>query len=138
MDELTLPFLDPALAGWQYPFGDLHRAGARLAGGSDWPVSTPDPLRAIHVAVNRVLPDNDAKSFLPDQRLSLGTALRAYTSGSAYVNHRDDTGDLHPGYRADLVVLDRDPFAAPPEEISETRVALTYVDGMLVYTAPDA
>ena len=53
MAELTLPFLGEERAGWQYPFGDLHRAGARLAAGSDWPVSTPDPLAAIHVAVNR-------------------------------------------------------------------------------------
>jgi hypothetical protein len=133
MDELTLPFLDPALAGRQYPFGDLHRAGARLAGGSDWPVTTPDPLRAIHVAVNRVLPGADADSFLPEQALSLGTALRAYTAGAAYVNHLDDTGRLRPGFRADLVVLDRDPFAGPPAAIADTTVAQTYVDGVRVY-----
>jgi predicted amidohydrolase YtcJ len=138
MDELTLPFLHPDLARWQYPFGDLHRSGARLAGGSDWPVSTPDPLQAMHVAVNRVLPDGDADRFLPEQNLSLGTALRAYTAGSAYVNHLDDTGHLRPGYRADLTVLDRDPYAGPPEAIAGTKVALTYVDGVRVYAAPDA
>ncbi len=138
MDELTLPFLDPALAGWQYPFGDLHRSGARLAGGSDWPVSTPDPLQAMHVAVNRVLPGGDADPFLPGQALSLATALRAYTAGSAYVNHLDDTGHLRPHYRADLVVLDRDPFAGPAAGIGATNVALTYVDGVQVYAAPDA
>jgi predicted amidohydrolase YtcJ len=64
MDELTLPFLDPELAGWQYPFGDLHRAGARLAAGSDWPVSSPDPLLGVHVAVNRVHSGDDAEAFL--------------------------------------------------------------------------
>ena len=138
MDELTLPFLHPDLARRQYPFGDLHRSGARLAGGSDWPVSTPDPLQAIHVAVNRALPGSDAESFLPEQRLSLGTALRAYTAGSAYVNHLDDTGHLRPGYRADLIVLDRDPYAGPPEAIASTRVALTYVDGVRVHASPDA
>ena len=138
MDELTIPFLDPELAGRQYPFGDLRRAGAHLAAGSDWPVSTPDPLQAIHVAVNRALPDSDAGPFLAGQELDLTTALTAYTAGSAYVNHLDDTGTLRPGNRADLVVLDRDPFAGPAAAIGATRAALTYVDGRLVYAAGDA
>lgn len=135
MDELTIPFLDPRLAGWQYPFGDLQRAGARLAGGSDWPVSTPDPIQGIHVAVNRAHLGDDGEGFLPAQALSLRTALTAYTAGSAYVNRLDDTGSLRPGFRADLVVLDRDPFAGPPAEIGEAGVALTYVDGKEVYAA---
>jgi predicted amidohydrolase YtcJ len=138
MDELTLPFLDPALAGRQYPFGDLHRTGATLAAGSDWPVSSPDPLRGVHVAVNRALPGSGAGAFLPEQRLGLATALRAYTSGSAFVNHLDDTGVLRAGYQADLVVLDRDPRTGPPEEIADSRVALTYLRGERVYAAPDA
>jgi predicted amidohydrolase YtcJ len=133
MDELTIPFLDPALAGWQYPFGDLERAGARLAGGSDWPVSTPDPLQGIHVAVNRVHHGENEPGFLPGQALSLGTALTAYTSGSAYVNRLDDTGSIEPGFRADLVVLDRDLFDAPAGEIGDARVAMTFVDGKRAY-----
>ena len=132
-DRLRLPFLDPELAGWQYPFGDLHRSGARLAAGSDWPVSSPDPLQAIHVAVNRVLPGVAKPAFLPDQNLDIRTAFRAYTAGSAYVNHLDDTGTLRPGFRADLIVLDRDPFAAPVTEIGDCTVAATYVDGRKVY-----
>ena len=138
MDELTIPFLDPRLAGRQYPFGDLVRAGAHLAAGSDWPVTTPDPLQAIHVAVNRVHHGAAYPAFLAEQALDLGTALTAYTAGSAYVNHLDDSGTLRPGNRADLVVLDRDPFAAPAAEIGDTRVALTYVDGRRVYAARDA
>ncbi|WP_199512456.1 amidohydrolase [Nucisporomicrobium flavum] len=138
MDELTIPFLDPELAGRQYPFGDLHRSGARLAAGSDWPVSSPDPLQAVHVAVNRVLPGQDRPVFLPEQRLELATALRAYTSGSAYVNHLDDSGTLSAGSRADLVVLDRDPAAGPPQEIAAARVAITYVAGERVYSSRDA
>jgi len=133
MDELTLPYLDPRLAGWQYPFGDLRRAGATIAAGSDWPVSSPDPLLGIHVAVNRVHLGRDDEPFLPDQRLDLATALTAYTAGSAYVNHLDDTGHLRAGYRADLVVLDRNPFDAPVAEIGHTRVSATYVNGALVY-----
>lgn len=138
MDELTIPFLGPERSAWQYPFGDLLRAGTTLAAGSDWPVSSPDPLAGIHVAVNRVLPGASDKPFLPGQALDLTAALTAYTAGSAYVNHLDDTGSLRPGNRADLVVLDRDPFAVPPEAIAETRVHLTYVNGRRVHTASTA
>ncbi|MEV7982461.1 amidohydrolase [Streptomyces sp. NPDC086519] len=138
MDELTIPFLGPERAGRQYPFGSLLRSGARLAGGSDWPVSSPDPLQGIHVAVNRVEPGGDAPVFLPGERLGLGDAIRAYTAGSAYVNHLDDTGRVAVGALADLVVLDRDPFTAPPEHIADTQVAHTYVGGARVYSAEEA
>ncbi|MGW1810751.1 amidohydrolase [Streptomyces sp. NPDC002078] len=135
MDELTIPFLGPERAAWQYPFGALLRSGARLAAGSDWPVSSPDPLQGIHVAVNRVEPGGTGPVFLPQERLGLADALTAYTAGSAYVNHLDDTGRVAVGALADLVVLDRDPFAGPPEAIAETAVALTYVGGERVYAA---
>ncbi|HQR25712.1 MAG TPA: amidohydrolase [Nocardioides sp.] len=137
MVELTVPFLGDERAAWQYPFGDLHRAGARLAAGSDWPVSTPDPLAAIHVAVNRTAYGEEGPAahvpFLPEQALDLATAFAAYTSGSARVNHRDDAGVLAPGAVADLVVLDRDPFAGPVEEIGAARVVSTWVDGRPVH-----
>ncbi|MFB7507138.1 amidohydrolase [Streptomyces broussonetiae] len=135
MDELTIPFLGAERATWQYPFGALLRSGARLAAGSDWPVSSPDPLQGIHVAVNRVEPGGTGPVFLPEERLDLAQALTAYTAGSAYVNHLDDTGRVAVGALADLVVLDRDPFAGPPEEIARTAVALTYVGGERVYAA---
>ncbi|MGW1050910.1 amidohydrolase [Streptomyces sp. NPDC002521] len=135
MDELTIPFLGAERAAWQYPFGALLRSGARLAAGSDWPVSSPDPLQGIHVAVNRVEPGGTASVFLPEERLGLADALMAYTAGSAYVNHLDDTGRVAVGALADLVVLDRDPFAGPPEAIAETTVALTYVGGERVHSA---
>ncbi|MFD8775610.1 amidohydrolase [Streptomyces sp. NPDC059916] len=138
MDDLTIPFLGPERSAWQYPFGDLQRSGATLAAGSDWPVSSPDPIEAIHVAVNRVLPDATPGTpvFLPEQRIGLDAALTAYTAGSAYVNHLDDvTGSITAGRLADLVVLDRDPFAAPTEEIGATRVLETFVGGERVYAA---
>jgi predicted amidohydrolase YtcJ len=134
MDELTIPFLGGDGAQWQYPFGDLLRSGATLAAGSDWPVSSPDPLQGIHVAVNRRGHGDTARPrFLPEQRLDLGTALAAYTAGSAYVNHLDDTGSIRVGNLADLAVLDRDPFTGPAEEIGATTVAQTYVAGTRVW-----
>jgi len=139
MDELTIPFIGPERAARQYLFGDLLRSGARLAAGSDWAVSSANPLRAIHVAVNRRLQGSagaSAEPLLPAQSLSLAEALAAYTAGSAYVNHLDETGAIEVGRLADLVVLDRDPFAGPPDEIASTAVELTYVGGERVYAAP--
>ncbi|MFJ3583439.1 amidohydrolase [Streptomyces sp. NPDC090127] len=136
MDELTIPFLGPERAAWQYPFGSLLRAGATLAAGSDWPVSSPDPIAGLHVAVNRKEPGTaDERVFLPEQRLDLTTAVAAYTAGSAHVNGHDETGTLVPGMLADLVVLDRDIFTGPPEEIADARVDSTYVGGARVYSA---
>lgn len=136
MDELTIPFLGPERAARQYPFGSLLRAGATLAAGSDWSVSSPDPLAGIHVAVNRMQPGaTDGRVFLPEQRLDLATAVAAYTAGSAHVNGLDDTGTLRPGHLADLVVVDRDIFTAPAEEIHTARVLRTYVGGALVHSA---
>jgi predicted amidohydrolase YtcJ len=138
MDELTIPFIGPERAGRQYLFGDLYRSGTRLAAGSDWAVSSANPLRAIHVAVNRALPDAtgaEAEPLLPGQALGLAEALAAYTAGSAYVNHLDETGAIEAGKLADLIVLDRDPFIGPPGEIARTAVELTYVGGERVYSA---
>jgi predicted amidohydrolase YtcJ len=140
MDELTIPFIGQERAARQYVFGDLLRSGARLAAGSDWAVSSANPLKAIHVAVNRALPGAtgaQAEPFLPGQSLDLATALAAYTIGSAYVNHLDHlTGSVEEAKLADLIVLDRDPFAGPPQEIADTRVLHTYVGGEPVYRAP--
>ncbi|WP_406299727.1 amidohydrolase [Embleya sp. NBC_00888] len=135
MDTLTIPFLGAERAAWQYPFGELARSGATLVAGSDWPVSSPDPIQGIHVAVNRRIHGSDSPAFFPEQRLDLHTALAAYTAGSAYVNHLDDTGSIVVGNHADLVVLDRDPFAAPESEIGATRVVETFVGGERVFGA---
>ncbi len=139
MVDLTLPFLGPERASWQYPFGALHRSGARLVAGSDWPVSTPDPLQGIHVAVNRWAHGEDgpagSEPFLPEQAIDLATAFAAYTSGSAWVNHSDDAGLVAAGSAADLVVLDRDPFTGPADDIGGTRVVSTWVGGTPVYEA---
>ncbi len=135
MDELTIPFLGAERAGWQYPFAALLRSGATVAAGSDWPVSSPDPMQGIHTAVNRIAPGEKGPVFLPEQRIGLTAAFAAYTSGTAYVNHLDDTGSIRAGALADLAVLDRDPYAGPAQEIGETRVLATYVGGRRVHDA---
>jgi predicted amidohydrolase YtcJ len=137
MDDLTIPFLGPERAAWQYPFRALVDVGATLACGSDWSVSSPDPFLQIQTAVTRVGPEEpDAPPFLPEQRLTPDEALTAFTRGSAFVNRLDDrTGVLRPGALADLVVADRDPFENG--HIAETRVLLTMVNGRVVYESPD-
>ena len=133
--ELTLPFLGEGQQGYHYPFGSLHRAGARLAFGSDWTVSTADPLPQIEVAVSRVEhPNRDTEPILPEEALDLETAVAAFTRGSAYVNFlEDETGTLEPGKLADLVVLDRDLFAPDAGPVGDASVVLTVVEGDSVY-----
>jgi hypothetical protein len=138
MDILTIPFLAPDAVGWQYPFASLLRAGARLAFGSDWSVSTPDPLVEIEVAVNRAIDlHREAEPFLPDERISLEAAVAAFTTGSAYVNHVDDGGWLGVGRLADLIVLDRDLFAPDTGPIGDARVVATFVGGQPVFERAD-
>ena len=137
VDDLTIPFVGAERAEEMYPFGDLFRAGTTLAMGSDWPVSSADPLQAIHVAVNRSGPDAVPGSgpLGAHQALDLVTALRAYTAGSAFVNRTDHlSGTIRVGAAADLAVLSQDLFAIPAEGICETVVDHTFVDGVEVYS----
>ncbi len=145
MDELTIPFLGEPRWRWQYPFASLVRSGAVLAMGSDWSVSSPDPIEEMHVAVNRSMaPDypytvETHEVFLPDERLDLPTAIAGFTMGSAFVNHLDrETGSIEVGKAADLVVLDRNLFDCPVSELSDARVVGTFVEGAKVYEAPGA
>jgi len=143
MVELTFPILGEERTAWQYPFGSLLRSGATLAFGSDWPVSSPDPLEELHTAVNRTTPPGyaygsgdprEAEPFLPDERLTLAEGIRAFTIGSAFVNHLDDeTGSIEVGKLADLVVLSENLFALDPLEITQARVLLTLIDGRPVF-----
>lgn len=134
MDELTLPFLGRDRADLQYPFGDLHRSGAALAMGSDWSVTTANPLEEIEVAVTRIDPDNRTNApFLPEQALSLPVALRGFTAGSAFVNHDDDAGTIAIGKRADLALLDRDLFDPASGLPADAHVTHTVAGGVLVH-----
>jgi predicted amidohydrolase YtcJ len=133
--ELTIPFLGDERAGWLYRFGDLHRAEAKLAFGSDWGVSTPNPLLELEVAVTRINPLRRGDDvLLPDQRLDLATAVEAFTLGSAYVNRRDAcSGSLAAGKVADLAVLDRNLFDPAAGPIGDAQVDLTIVGGQVVF-----
>ncbi len=141
MDELTLPFLGAERGEQQYPFAGLRDTGARLAMGSDWAVSTADPLEQIEVAVTRSDPERrDLAPFLPWQRLTLADAVDAFTAGSAYVNHDADGGAIAVGRRADLAVLDVDVFAdgyvsADRAPVADASVVLTVAGGRVVHDA---
>ena len=118
-----------------YPIGEVVRTGAVIAGGSDWPVSTPDVFRQIQVAVTRqVIGDGpDAPALDASQRITLAQGLAAFTRGSAYVNHDDEAGTIAEGDRADIAVLDRNPFAVEVRDIAETRVTATIASGAVVF-----
>jgi len=136
LEELTRPFVGPERMRAMYPFGDLHRTGAVLAMGSDWAVTTADPLRQLEVAVRRLPCGEDGEPFLPEQRLTLATALAAFTAGSAHVNGDDEAGSLQVGRRADLVAVDRDLFACPDGKVGAARVELTMASGKVVHRSP--
>lgn len=140
VEVLTLPFLAPDAREQQYVFGSLLRTGARIACGSDWPVSDPAPLLGMHVAVNRRSPDQppDAAPLLPDEALTVLQALAGYTTGTAYLNRLEgSTGRIETGYAADLVVVDQD-ILGDDTVLPRTQVTHTYVDGREVYREPSA
>lgn len=118
-----------------YAFRALLDAGARLAFGSDWTVAPLDPMQGIYAAVTRrTLDGKHPEGWVPEEKITVEEALRAYTVTSAYAAFRDGrTGQLRPGALADLVVLDRDLTAIPPETLGEARVVLTLVGGRVAY-----
>jgi predicted amidohydrolase YtcJ len=142
MEELTLPFVGPERAAWQYLIGSLARGGTRIAFGSDWPISSADPLQEMHVAVNRVKSERLGRPgepecedpFLPAQAITVDEAIGAFTSGVDWVNHEEgEAGRLLPGMRADVAVLDQDLYAIPSGEIGATSVVTTVASGNVVY-----
>ncbi len=117
-----------------YAFRSLLDAGARVVFGSDWFVAPPTPLEGIYAAVTRrTLDDRHPGGWVPEQKITVEDALRAYTVDAAYASF-DETrkGALAPGYLADFVMLDRNLFEVPPETIRDTRVVLTVVGGRTV------
>ena len=141
MDELVLPFIGPRREQL-FPFKSLIRAGARLAFGSDWAVSSAHPLEQIGVAVSRTPPapypygGGEEVPLVERERVSLEEALHAFTMGSAFVNHQEDTtGSIEIGKHADLVVLDQNVFDADTSEFTSIGFGLTMEGGEIVYAS---
>jgi predicted amidohydrolase YtcJ len=142
MQTSHAPFINegdiwPARVGrerWPFSFAwrDIKNAGATLVCGSDWTVAPFDPLINIYVGLNRKpWADGD-----PEQRLTLEECLIGYTRDAAYAEFQENhKGQLKPGYLADLVLFSEDLFQVAPEDILSAKVALTMVDGKVVYEA---
>jgi predicted amidohydrolase YtcJ len=116
-------------------FRSLADAGATITAGSDYPFTPLDPFDAIEVGMTRQPPNQpDRPSYLPEQRLDLETLLAAYTIHAAYQLHQEDiTGSIEVGKAADLIVIDRNLFEIPVQQISQTKVLLTLLAGEQVY-----
>ena len=133
--ELTIPLIGDERSLGLYPIGSLFANATVVAAGSDWPVSSANPLEAIEVAITRRAEDaGPGPGWLPEQRADLAQMLAADTSGGAWLDAEErERGTLEPGKRADLVVLDRDLFALEPHEISTVRVLWTIADGETIW-----
>jgi predicted amidohydrolase YtcJ len=133
--ELNLPVVGEARVQSMYPIASVVRAGGRIVAGSDWNVSSPNPLWAIEVGVRRQDPSQAAGPVLNgNERVSLATMIEAYTINGAWLMHQEDrVGSIEVGKRADIVVLDRNLFDIPATEISDAGVVETLLDGVTVW-----
>jgi predicted amidohydrolase YtcJ len=120
-----------------YAFRSLLDAGAQLAFGTDWYVAPLNPVLGIYAAVTRrTLDDKNPNGWLPEQKITVEEAVRAYTQGSAYAEFQEKAkGTIAVGMLADFVVLSADIFTIDPQDIRSTKVLTTVVDGKIVYQA---
>jgi predicted amidohydrolase YtcJ len=118
-----------------YAFRSLLDAKVRLAFGSDWFVAPATPLEGIYAAVTRrTIDEKQPGGWVPEQKITVDEALRAYTRNAAYAEFQDrDKGVLAKGMLADFVIIDRDLTKVPPETIRDARIMLTVVDGKPVF-----
>jgi predicted amidohydrolase YtcJ len=136
--KLTIPILGPERSRWLYPIGSVLKTGAVIAGGSDWSVSSANPLDAIQVAVTRRGPNEPSgPAWIPEELVDLRTMMAAYTTNGAYLSHEENArGSIGPGKIADLIVLDKNLFKILAAEIHSVRVLLTLFEGRVVYREP--
>lgn len=129
--------LDPARLAGTYAFRSLLDAGVRLAFGTDWEVAPLDPMLGIHAAVTRrTLDGANPTGWVPEQKITVDEAVRAYTIGSAHAERQESQkGMLREGYLADFVLWSQDIYEVAPERIPDTRALLTVVDGRVVFDA---
>ena len=121
-----------------YAFRTLLERGTRVCFGSDAPVESPNPFLGLHAAVTRQRPNGSpsAEGWYPNQRLSLEEALAGFTTGPAYAaGLENQLGQLAPGFYADLIVLNQDPFEIPSSSLHMLQPAATMVGGEWVWQA---
>jgi predicted amidohydrolase YtcJ len=137
--KLTVPALGPGRSRWLYPIASLVKSGAIVACGSDWSVTSMNPLDAIQVGITRRgLDEGPGAAWIPEEVADLPSMLAGYTINGAYVNFEEkETGSIEAGKAADLVVLDRNLFEVPPQDIHHVKVLLTLLGGKEVYRDPE-
>ena len=135
--DLTIPILGPERSRYLYPIRSVANTGAVIACGSDWPVSSMNPLEAIQIgATRRGLTEGPGPAWIPEEAVDLSLLLAGYTINGAYVNFEEtETGSVEVGKAADLIVLDRNLFEIPAHEIHLAKVLLTLLEGKEVYRA---
>ncbi len=118
-----------------YAFRSLLDSGVVLAFGTDWTVAPMNPMFSIYAAVTRrTLDGKNPKGWVPEQKISVEEAVRAYTVGSAWAEFQESVkGTITPGKLADLVILSRDIFKIDPKDIETTKVVMTILDGRVIY-----
>jgi predicted amidohydrolase YtcJ len=133
--KMTEPVLGPERSRWLYPIRSVAETGAVVVGGSDWSVTSMNPLDAIQVAITRrQLEEGTGTPWMPEQVVDLPLMIAAYTINGAYVNFQEaETGSIEVGKAADLVVLEKNLFAVPKHEIHRIKVLLTMLDGDVVF-----
>jgi predicted amidohydrolase YtcJ len=138
LTELTEPRLGPERSRWLYPIRSVLDSGAAVALGSDWSVSSMNPLDGIQVAVTHREPSRGpGAAWLPQERIALPDAIEGYTIRGAYLDFTEsETGSIETGKAADLIVLDRNLFEIPASQIHEAKVVWTLLEGREVYRAP--
>ena len=132
---INIPEIGIERVNKMYPIQSVFQAGGLIVGGSDWAVTTMNPLVAIETAIRREDPDDRLKGTLnEDERMGLTEMLKAYTINAAYIMHQDNiTGSIEAGKFADLIILDKNLYDIPTNEISEVRVMETIIEGKTVF-----
>jgi predicted amidohydrolase YtcJ len=135
--EMTEPTLGPERSRWIYPIASVIAAGGVTAFGSDWSVSSLNPLDGIEVAITHREPSKGpGPAWLPEERIALPDAIAGYTIRGAYLDFTEkETGSIETGKAADLIVLDRNLFEIAPSEIHGAKVLWTLLEGKEVYRA---
>lgn len=132
--------IGPERAKTTFACRSMLEHGVKLAFGTDWTVAPLNPLLGLYAAVTRATLDGkNPGGWIPSEKITLLQAIEAYTMGSAYAEFSEkQKGSLTPGKFADVVVLDQDLFAIPPEQIKDANVLYTIAAGKVVYTAANA